>query len=125
MPWRLPGLRPLLNLNEWFVHHEDVRRANGAGAPHRPARPRRRPVGQRCGRMAPLMLRRVKGTGVALEAPGFGEVPARGDGPSVRIVGGPQELVLYLNGRRSGAEVDISRPRRGPRGPGGGAPRVS
>ena len=28
-PWRLPGLRALLNTNEWFVHHEDVRRANG------------------------------------------------------------------------------------------------
>ena len=56
------------------------------------------------------MLRRVKGTSVALEAPGFGEVPARGDGPEVRLVGGPQELVLYLNGRRTGAEVEISGP---------------
>ena len=31
VPWRVPGLRPLLNINEWFVHHEDVRRANGEG----------------------------------------------------------------------------------------------
>ena len=62
------------------------------------------------GRMGRLILRRVKGTRVALEAPGFGEVPARGEGPEVRLVGGPQELVLYLNGRRSGAEVDISGP---------------
>jgi hypothetical protein len=57
-----------------------------------------------------MMLRKVKGTGVALEAPGFGVVPARGDGPSMLLVGGPQELMLYLNGRRSVAAVELSGP---------------
>ena len=60
--------------------------------------------------MAPMMVRRVKGTGVALAAPGYGEVPAQGAGPSVRIEGGPQELTLFLNGRRSAARVDITGP---------------
>jgi uncharacterized protein (TIGR03085 family) len=110
VPWRLPGLRELLNLNEWFVHHEDVRRA-GAGA----AAPRDRPdldaaLWAMLRRGSRMMLRKVKGTGVALEAPGFGEVPARGAGPSVRLVGGPQELMLYLNGRRSAAAVAVSGP---------------
>lgn len=110
VPWRLPGLRELLNLSEWFVHHEDVRRA-GAGA----AEPRDRPdldaaLWTMLRRGSRMMLRKVKGTGVALEAPGFGELPARGDGPSVRLVGGPQELMLYLNGRRSVAAVDVSGP---------------
>ena len=27
----MPGLRKLLNLNEYVVHHEDARRANGLG----------------------------------------------------------------------------------------------
>ena len=31
VPWRVPVLRPLLNFNEWFVHHEDVRRPDGEG----------------------------------------------------------------------------------------------
>jgi uncharacterized protein (TIGR03085 family) len=107
VPWRIPGLRPLLSLNEWFVHHEDVRRPNGLGP--RTDRPDLDAVlWANLGRMGRFMLRRVEGTSVTLEAPGFGEVPARGDGPEVRLVGGPQELVLYLNGRRSGAEVDIS-----------------
>jgi hypothetical protein len=57
-----------------------------------------------------MMLRKVRGTSVALEAPGFGEVPARGEGPSVRLAGGPQELMLYLNGRRSVAAVELSGP---------------
>ena len=109
VPWRVPGLRPLLNFNEWFVHHEDVRRANGEGP--RTDRPDLdEALWTNVGRMGRLMLRRVKGTGVALEAPGFGEVPARGDGPAVRIVGGPQELTLYLSGRRSAARVEISGP---------------
>ena len=109
VPWRVPGLRPLLNLNEWFVHHEDVRRANGEG-PRTDRSDLDEALWANVDRMGRFMLRRVKGTGVALEAPGFGEVPARGDGPAVRIVGGPQELTLYLSGRRSAAQVEISGP---------------
>jgi uncharacterized protein (TIGR03085 family) len=108
-PWRLPGLRGPLNEVEWFIHHEDVRRANGEGP--RTDRPDLdAALWATLRRMGRLMLRRVKGAEVALEAPGFGEMPARGRGPEARLVGGPQELVLYLNGRRSAAEVDISGP---------------
>jgi uncharacterized protein (TIGR03085 family) len=109
VPWRIPGLRRLLNENEWFVHHEDVRRPAGRG-----------PRGDRpdldaalwasLRRMAPLMLRRVERAGVALEAPGFGEVPPRGDGPVARVTGGPQELTLLLFGRRTAARVEITGP---------------
>ena len=109
VPWRLPLLRQFLNLTEWFVHHEDVRRP--AGEEPRGDRPDLDSAlwtmlrhGSR------LMLRKVRGAGVALDAPGFGEVPARGPGPSVRLTGGPQELMLYLNGRRSAAQVDITGP---------------
>lgn len=109
VPWRLPGLRGLLNTGEWFIHHEDVRRAGGEGP--RADRPDLdEALWSMLRRTARFMLRGVKGTGVALEAPGFGELPARGAGPSVRLVGGPQELTLYLSGRRSAAKVDISGP---------------
>jgi uncharacterized protein (TIGR03085 family) len=109
VPWRLPMLRQAINLSEWFVHHEDVRRPAGGG-----------PRGDRpdlddalwtmLRRASRLMLRKVRGAGVALEAPGFGEVPARGPGRSVRLTGGPQELTLYLNGRRRAARDDITGP---------------
>jgi uncharacterized protein (TIGR03085 family) len=109
LPWRLPGLRAVLNTNEWFVHHEDVRRP--AGAEPRADRPDLdAALWSMVRRTSRVMLRRVRGTGVALAAPGFGEVIARGSGPSVRVVGGPQELVLFLNGRRSAAQVEISGP---------------
>jgi len=109
VPWRLPVLRPLLNQNEWFVHHEDVRRANGR--PPRTDRPDLDAAAWATARrLGPLMLRKVKDAGVALAAPGFGEVPARGPGPSVRVVGAPQELLLFLHGRRSAVDVEISGP---------------
>ncbi|HEX5366986.1 MAG TPA: TIGR03085 family metal-binding protein [Acidimicrobiales bacterium] len=107
-PWRVPGLRGLLNTTEWFVHHEDVRRANGR-------EPRDRPdvdaaLWPLLRRMAPVMLRRAKGVAVAVAAPGYGEVPARGSGARARLEGSPQELTLYLNGRRSVAQVSLTGP---------------
>ncbi|HEY6697199.1 MAG TPA: TIGR03085 family metal-binding protein [Acidimicrobiales bacterium] len=109
VPWRLPLLRQALNLTEWFVHHEDVRRPAGEGP--RSDRPDLDSTfWTMLRRTSRLMLRKVRGAGVALEAPGFGEVAARGPGPSVRLTGGPQELLLYLNGRRTAARVDITGP---------------
>jgi uncharacterized protein (TIGR03085 family) len=109
VPWRLPMLRQALNLAEWFVHHEDVRRPAGEG-PRRDRSDLDDALWTMLRRASRLMLRKVRGAGVALEAPGFGEVPARGPGPSVRLTGGPQELTLYLNGRRRAAQVDITGP---------------
>jgi uncharacterized protein (TIGR03085 family) len=109
VPWRLPVLRPLLNENEWFVHHEDVRRANGEGP--RTDRPDLDAAAwSTARRLGPLMLRRVKGAGVALSSPGFGEVAPRrrGDAPVVRVEGAPQELMLFIHGRRSAAQVEIT-----------------
>jgi uncharacterized protein (TIGR03085 family) len=109
VPWRLPLLRQAFNLTEWFVHHEDVRRP--AGRPPRSDRPDLdATLWTMLRRTSRLMLRNVRGAGVALAAPGFGEVPARGPGPSVRLTGGPQELMLYLNGRRSAARVEVTGP---------------
>jgi uncharacterized protein (TIGR03085 family) len=109
VPWRLPMLRQFLNLTEWFVHHEDVRRPAGE-APRGDRPDLDDALWSMLRRGSRFMLRKVRGAGVALEAPGFGEVSARGPGPSVRLTGGPQELTLYLSGRRSAAQVDISGP---------------
>jgi hypothetical protein len=37
-------------------------------------------------------------------------VPARGTGPSARVEGGPQELALFLYGRRTAAQVEVTGP---------------
>ena len=108
VPWRLPVLRTPLNLNEWFVHHEDVRRPNG-----RPPRTERTDLDgalwSLLGSTSRFMLRRVGGAAVGLRAPGHGEVaPRRTDRPQATVTGSPQELVLYVFGRRDAARVEIT-----------------
>ena len=111
-PWRVPGLRTPLNLFEWFVHHEDVRRADG---PRQAMSPRPGDAGldaalwAQLRRAASFMLLRVRDVGIELVAPSHGSVPARdkADRPKVRLVGSPQELTLYLFGRRDQARVEV------------------
>jgi len=106
IPWRLPKLRTLLNLNEYFVHHEDVRRANGQT--RRTDRPDLDDVlWDMLRRGAKLTTRSLKDGGLVLVR-GNGDqiVVHQGDNPAT-IVGEPSEIALYLTGRRSAAVVDI------------------
>jgi uncharacterized protein (TIGR03085 family) len=106
VPWRLPGLRTLLNLNEWFVHHEDARRANGRDP--RSDVPELEAALWRMVRLSGrFMVRGLKGAGLELAAPDHGTVVVRDGQPLATLRGGPQELVLYLNGRRTAARVEI------------------
>jgi uncharacterized protein (TIGR03085 family) len=107
-PPTLPGLRTPLNLIEWFVHHEDVRRANGRGA--RPVEPQLdAALWAQLKRVArPLLFLKARGLPLELVAPGHGSVPARGSGGQARLAGTPSELVLYLYGRKANAEVELT-----------------
>lgn len=113
VPWGLPVLRTVLNLNEYFVHHEDVRRANGDGP--RTDRPELddalRPL---VSRMAGLQLRRAR-IDVELVDERGRRLGRRGANPP-RVVGRPGELLLWLNGRGTvadlafeGSEAQVSR----------------
>lgn len=91
-------------LNEFFIHHEDVRRAGGL--PPRTDRPDldEALVGLVRG-SARLLLRNFDG-GVDLIWNG-GVVYRTGPEPRVEIVGSPGEFLLYLSGRRQAAEVEL------------------
>jgi uncharacterized protein (TIGR03085 family) len=103
----VPGLRALVNLNEWFVHHEDVRRANGL--PPRTDRPELdAALWDLAGRTARMAVRGVEDAGVEVDAPGHGQRILKKGEPKVTITGGPQELILYVNGRRDAAQVEIA-----------------
>lgn len=92
-------------LPEYYIHHEDVRRANGLGP--RTDRPDLDEKLRRlAGRMAPLALRKVD-TGVEIVCGGE-TVHRHGEPPWAVIDGAPGEVVMYLSGRRSAAEVDLS-----------------
>ena len=105
-PFVIPGVRKYLNLNEYVTHHEDVRRANGLGP--RTDRPELQDeLWALLRHAARLMLRKVRGARVCLLRPDGKEIVV-GKGPEVTITGEPLELVLYLQGRRDAAVVEIS-----------------
>jgi uncharacterized protein (TIGR03085 family) len=106
VPWRIPRLRNLLNGGEYVIHHEDVRRANGRGP--RPGDPDRDHL---CWTMAGItgrrLAHRVKPFGVELARPDGTRRALGGENRAV-IAGAPVELVLFLSGRHSAAQVELS-----------------
>ncbi|OCB36703.1 TIGR03085 family protein [Mycobacterium malmoense] len=108
--FRIGWVRALANLNEFFVHHEDVRRANGRGprdlSPDMDAALWRN---VRCG--GRYLSRRLTGCGLEVSWAGTGErATVRPGAPVALLSGHPGELLLYLFGRQSAAEVTISGP---------------
>jgi uncharacterized protein (TIGR03085 family) len=108
--FRIGWVRRGPNLNEFFVHHEDVRRANDRDVRTSVAAMDEalwRNVG-----MAPWFLaRRLRGVGLELEWAGTAQtLRARRGEPSVRLTGTPGELLLYLFGRQRVARVEVSGP---------------
>lgn len=105
-PFVVPRLRTLINLNEYVVHHEDVRRPSGMGP--RTDRPELQDaVWGLLRNGARLMLRKVHGARVTLRRPEGGSASV-GRGPEVVLTGPPVELLLYLQGRRGAAEVTLT-----------------
>ncbi len=108
--FRIGWVRRFPNLNEFFVHHEDVRRANGRGP--RTNSPAMDAALWRNASRAPWFLaRRLRDAGLE---PGWAgtanTVRARRGEPTVRIAGLPGELLLYLFGRQPAAQVEVSGP---------------
>jgi uncharacterized protein (TIGR03085 family) len=104
-PAYMKSMMAALNVNENWVHHEDVRRANGDGP--RPEDPDvaavLTAVVQRTGKFA---TRRLKPRGLALELPDE-MIILRAGHPTAVIRGAIGECVLYLAGRRAAAVVTL------------------
>lgn len=108
--FRIGWVRRFANLNELFVHHEDVRRANGL-------EPRMNPPAEEAAlwhnvtRAAWFLSRRLHGVGLELAWAGTDAVVrVRRRQPTARVTGLPSELLLYLFGRRDAAQVAVSEP---------------
>ena len=95
-----------INLVEYVIHHEDVRR--GGANPLEPrdlSDEQQDAVWAQLGLFARLGLRGAPG-GVRLATPaGDKRVVKAGDG--VTLTGDPVELALWVSGRRSAAQVDV------------------
>lgn len=105
-PWRVPFLRTLMNGTEYFIHHEDVRRANGLGP--RTDRPDLEAMASRMvGLSGRMLARQMRPSGVELACPdGKLRLYGRRGGGAI-ITGEATEVLLYLSGRREAAQVSI------------------
>lgn len=107
-PVSMPGMTELVNVHEFFVHHEDVRRAqpNWTARPFSPAfldALRRRLLV-----LTPLLFARLHGVRLHLETP-QGRLRTVGRGTEeVTIRGEVPELFLYAFGRRSVADIEVT-----------------
>jgi uncharacterized protein (TIGR03085 family) len=113
-PMALPGMDERANAVEFFVHHEDVRRAEQDWEPRDLQSGESDMLWQRL-RMARFMLRKAPvGVELARDDIGTGEVSqngpayrvtARNATPAVTVIGSPAELTMWVMGRAAAARV--------------------
>ena len=108
--FRIGWVRDMANLNECFVHHEDLRRANRLGV--RGLTPAMDAGLWRNVRRGGCFLgRRLRGYGLEVSWAGTSErVLVRPGSPTALLSGPPGELLLYLFGRQGAAKVEVSGP---------------
>lgn len=108
--FRIGWVRSLANLNEFFVHHEDVRRANGM-APRTLAPEMEAALWRNVRRGGRFLARRLRDAGLEVEWAGTGErLRVRRGEPTARVSGPPGELLLYLFARQAVTRVEVSGP---------------
>lgn len=110
--WSPTALGPvdgLVNTVEMFVHHEDVRRADGGAPPRQLDPPLEQALGARLRTMARVLLRRAP-VGVRLAAAGAEPFDAHRGEPMVTVAGPVGELVLFAYGRQAHAHVELDGP---------------
>lgn len=110
----IPGVDEGANTTEYFVHHEDVRRAGPAPQTSRELPPEVEEwMWRRLKLLARAWFRRVP-VGVVLERLGTADggsepdtIRATGGSDTVTLVGQPSELMVYAHGRTGVAEVKL------------------
>ena len=90
---------------EYFVHHEDVRRAASGWEPRKLDSETEAALWKRLRLMGRVMARRVP-VGMAVDAPGYGRTTLRRGRPVVTGRGEPSEIILLVFGRGRHARLD-------------------
>lgn len=113
MRHRFPSADRKMNLIEYFVHIEDVRRAGGQHEPRELSREVQEAIWSDVRSRAKLMAGKNYPHGLVLEAPGYVDmtctvVKPKDNIPATILSGEPAELALYLFGREEVAQVSVS-----------------
>ncbi len=106
-PWmHRNGPLATANVNENFIHHEDVRRANGESP--RPIDPEMDAIlWKMLGLGVRMSKKAVRGAALELQTPDGHERVVSTDGVPVTMSGTPGELALFMSGRKEAAEVNL------------------
>ena len=108
--FRIGWVRSFPNLNEFFVHHEDLRRANGMG-PRTLTPEFESALWRNVCRGSRYLGRRLRDAGLEIEWAGTSErLRVRPGEPTARLSGRPGELLLYVFGRQDAACVEVTGP---------------
>jgi uncharacterized protein (TIGR03085 family) len=105
-PFGMPGAERWLNTVELFVHHEDVLRARPDSTRRVLPAETQDELRKHLKRLAPLMLRRCP-TGVDALLPDGTSMQLHKGAEAAILSGEPSEIILYLEGRRSEADITI------------------
>jgi uncharacterized protein (TIGR03085 family) len=95
-----------VNGMEFFIHHEDIRRAQVGWEPRVLPPDLDEALWKRVVSGAKLAMRRVR-VGVMLEQPDGTSASVRSGQPSVAVIGSPSEIALFTSGRQSAARVEL------------------
>ncbi len=104
-------LRPFdgqMNLVEFVVHHEDVRRAGDEWTPRSGLDGLDDLLWQRLGKGARMMCRGLVDVDLTLARPGGDTIHVGKGGRPATLTGEPVELVNFLFGRRDRVEVEVA-----------------
>jgi uncharacterized protein (TIGR03085 family) len=96
--WAIPIFGDAANLAEFFIHHEDIRRAQPEWAPRDDSGARDDAFWKRLKMMGRLLFRKSP-VGVTLRCAGRDDVVAKTGDPGVILVGLPGEIVIHGYGR--------------------------
>lgn len=106
-PMRSGRIDTLLNTFEYFVHHEDVLRAQATWHPRVTPADDERVIFEGLRRRARLFLRRSP-VAVVLDVEDFGHIAVGNQPSGVSVCGSAAEVLLYLYGRTSVARVELT-----------------
>jgi uncharacterized protein (TIGR03085 family) len=106
---RIDTVEEAMNLGEFLIHHEDVRRAATSWEPRSLEQGYEEALFRRARGTARLAARRFPASIVAT-SPGYGEFTAGKGGERVAVQGAPAELMLFFAGRQRATQVDVSGP---------------
>lgn len=108
-PFAIPAVDARANLAEYYVHHEDVRRAQDGWQPRDLTEGQQRALWSLLQSTARMHYRQAP-VGVVLRRPDGAEITAKPGIPAVVVSGPPSELVLHAFGRTGHCQVELEGP---------------